>query len=136
MLKLLKNQESVPKYFHQRYPSSYKRSTKTNSYFQRIPSAYHLHRWWWWIQECVSQLFGRYKSKNEEGFSKINHEVFSPSTGTKRRLGVVERFKRTLREKYVFYVKKNWKLQMHLWKTTSLMLYQSSWKITITQIAI
>ena len=45
------------------------------------------------------------KSKNEEGISKINHVVFAPSTGTKRRLGVVERFNRTFREKYVFYVK-------------------------------
>ena len=45
------------------------------------------------------------KSKNEEGISKINHVVFAPSTGTKRRLGVVERFNRTFREEYVFYVK-------------------------------
>ena len=44
-------------------------------------------------------------SKNKEGISKINHVVFAPSTGTKRRLGVVERFNRTFREKYVFYVK-------------------------------
>ena len=29
------------------------------------------------------------KSKNKEGISKINHVVFAPSTGTKRRLGVV-----------------------------------------------
>jgi hypothetical protein len=40
--------------------------------------------------------------KNEEGnISKIQHCVFAPSTGTKRRLEVVERFNRTFRKKYV-----------------------------------
>ena len=41
-------------------------------------------------------------SKNEAGtITKIQHIKFAPSTGTKRRLGVVERFNRTFREKYV-----------------------------------
>ena len=44
--------------------------------------------------------------KNAKGtLTKINHIVFAPSTGTKRRLGVVERFNRTFREKYVKYAK-------------------------------
>ena len=50
--------------------------------------------------------------KNEEGtISKIQHCVFAPSTGTKRRLGVVERFNRTFREKYVTYAKNMSKLK-------------------------
>ena len=50
--------------------------------------------------------------KNEEGtISKIEHCVFAPSTGTKRRLGVVERFNRTFREKYVAYAKNMSKLK-------------------------
>ena len=45
-------------------------------------------------------------SKNAKGtIKKIQHIVFAPSTGTKRRLGVVERFNRTFREKYVKYAK-------------------------------
>ena len=43
-LKCSENQDSVSKYFYQRYTSSYKGSTTTDSYFQRIPSEYHLHR--------------------------------------------------------------------------------------------
>ena len=37
--------------------------------------------------------------------------VFAPSTGTKRRLGVVERFNRTFREKYVICTKNMKKLK-------------------------
>ena len=37
--------------------------------------------------------------------------MFAPSTGTKRRLGVVERFNRTFREKYVAYAKNMSKLK-------------------------
>ena len=44
------------------------------------------------------------RPKGKQGIKKINHCVFSPSTGTKRRLEVVERFNRTFREKYVKYV--------------------------------
>ena len=47
------------------------------------------------------------RSKGEQGISKINHFVFSPSTGTKIRLGVVERYYRTFREKYMKYVKRH-----------------------------
>ena len=44
--------------------------------------------------------------KNEAGaITKIQHIVFAPSTGTKRRLGVVERLNRTFRDKYVTYAK-------------------------------
>ena len=46
------------------------------------------------------------KPKNEKGsITNINHVVFAPSTGTKRRLGVVERFNRTFRKKYVKFAK-------------------------------
>ena len=63
------------------------------------------------------------KPKNEEGSNtKINHVVFVPSTGTKRRLGVVERFNRTFREKYVAYAK----------LLISRMLYLRFWKSTIS----
>ena len=45
--------------------------------------------------------------KNAKGtITKIQHIVFAPSTGTKRRLGVVERFNRTFREKYVPRIRK------------------------------
>ena len=44
--------------------------------------------------------------KNEKGsITNINHVLFAPSTGTKRRLGMVERFNRTFREKYVKFAK-------------------------------
>ena len=50
--------------------------------------------------------------KNAKGtIKKIQHIVFAPSTGTKRRLGVVERFNRTFREKYVTYAKNMSKLK-------------------------
>ena len=40
--------------------------------------------------------------KNEKStITKIEHVVFAPSTGTKRRLGVVKRFNWTFRENYV-----------------------------------
>ena len=53
------------------------------------------------------------KSKNKQGISRINHVVFAPSTGTKQRLGVVERFNvnRTFRKKYVFYVTEQVQIQ-------------------------
>ena len=40
-----------------------------------------------------------------EDDQKIHHVVFAPDTGTKRRLGVVERFNRTFREKYELFTR-------------------------------
>ena len=40
------------------------------------------------------------KPKNEKGsITNINHVVFAPSIAIKKRLGVVERFNRTFRQK-------------------------------------
>ena len=52
------------------------------------------------------------KPKNEEGsITNINHVAFAPSSGTKRRYGVVERFNRTFKEKYVACAKNMNKLK-------------------------
>ena len=51
--------------------------------------------------ECHNYLENAAPKNEKGGISKIQHYVFPPSTGTKRRLGVVERFNRTFREKYV-----------------------------------